>query len=121
MTVRCGFLECAQSIGPHLMCKRPLGRFRHHEMKIDVRQGAEKRGDAAVKDAAIIAAAQKCEHYEISGYGTARTFADKLGFDDAADLLQNTLDEEGATDKKLTSLAEGNLFKTGINERAVAD
>jgi ferritin-like metal-binding protein YciE len=78
-------------------------------------------GDTAVKDAALIAAAQRVEHYEIAGYGTVRTFADKLGFDDAASILQDTLDEEGATDKKLTSLAEGNLFKTGINERAVAD
>ena len=78
------------------------------------------QGDAAVKDAALIGAAQKVEHYEISGYGTARTFADLLGFDDAADILQDTLDEEGETDEKLTDIATGGLFSEGINEEAVA-
>jgi ferritin-like metal-binding protein YciE len=78
-------------------------------------------GDSAVKDAALIAAAQRVEHYEIAGYGTARAFANKLGLDDAADILQDTLDEEGEADKKLTKLAEGNVFMTGINERAIGD
>jgi ferritin-like metal-binding protein YciE len=63
-------------------------------------------GDPDVKDAALIAAAQRVEHYEIAGYGTARTFAQRLGRPDAARLLQETLDEEAATDKKLTTLAE---------------
>jgi len=63
-------------------------------------------GDPDVKDAALIAAAQRVEHYEIAGYGSARTFAQRLGRNDVARLLQQTLDEEGATDKKLTSLAE---------------
>ncbi|HEX8076297.1 MAG TPA: DUF892 family protein, partial [Chthoniobacterales bacterium] len=49
---------------------------------------------------------QKVEHYEIASYGTARTFASLLGEEDAVELLQKTLDEEGATDKKLTALAE---------------
>jgi len=75
-------------------------------------------GDALVKDAALIAAAQRVEHYEMAGYGTVRTFADQLGFSDAKDLLQQTLNEEGEADKKLTSLAEGGMFKTGINEKA---
>lgn len=57
-------------------------------------------------DAGIIGAAQKIEHYEIAGYGTARTHAEMLGYTKAARLLQQTLDEEGATDKKLTALAE---------------
>jgi ferritin-like metal-binding protein YciE len=57
-------------------------------------------------DAGIIGAAQKVEHYEIAAYGTARTHAEMLGFTKAARLLQQTLDEEGATDKKLTALAE---------------
>lgn len=64
------------------------------------------RGSAEVKDAALIAAAQRVEHYEIAGYGTVRNFALRLGIDEAARLLQETLDEEGATDKKLTELAE---------------
>ena len=73
--------------------------------------------DAApsVMDAALIAAAQRVEHYEMAGYGCVRTYARLLGYDDAADLLQETLDEEGTTDKKLTDLAE-----TVINAEAVS-
>lgn len=66
-----------------------------------------------VSDAAIIAAAQRVEHYEIAGYGCARTFADHLDDEYAADLLQKTLDEEEAADQLLTDLAEG-----GINQSA---
>jgi ferritin-like metal-binding protein YciE len=66
-------------------------------------------GASDVKDAAIIAAAQRVEHYEISGYGTARTFAQRLGYADAALLLQNTLQEEVAADKKLTEIAESSV------------
>jgi ferritin-like metal-binding protein YciE len=66
-------------------------------------------GDPEVKDAALIAAAQRVEHYEISGYGTARTFAQRLGKTDIARLLQETLDEEAATDKRLTQIAEGSV------------
>jgi ferritin-like metal-binding protein YciE len=54
----------------------------------------------------LIGAAQKVEHYEIAAYGTARTHAALLGYTKVAKLLQQTLDEEGATDKKLTALAE---------------
>lgn len=67
------------------------------------------KGDADVKDAALIAAAQRVEHYEIAAYGTARTFAQRLGQNDAARLLQQTLDEEGAADKKLTQIAESSV------------
>ena len=66
----------------------------------------EEEGEDAVIDAALIGAAQRVEHYEMAGYGTVRTFAQLLGFDDAAALLQSTLDEEGEADKKLTQLAE---------------
>lgn len=66
-----------------------------------------------VLDAAIIGAAQKVEHYEIAGYGTSRTFAELLGKPKHARLLQQTLDEEGETDKELTRLAEGL-----VNEKA---
>jgi ferritin-like metal-binding protein YciE len=62
-----------------------------------------------VRDAGLIAAAQKVEHYEIAGYGTVRTYAQLLGETEAAKLLQQTLDEEGETDKKLTTLAEGSI------------
>jgi ferritin-like metal-binding protein YciE len=66
----------------------------------------DEDGDPAVLDAALIAAAQRVEHYEMAGYGCVRTCARQLGYDQAADLLQQTLDEEGAADKKLTALAE---------------
>jgi ferritin-like metal-binding protein YciE len=57
-------------------------------------------------DAGLIGAAQKVEHYEIAAYGTARAHAEMLGYTKVARLLQQTLNEEGATDKKLTQLAE---------------
>jgi ferritin-like metal-binding protein YciE len=59
-----------------------------------------------LRDACLIGAAQRVEHYEIAAYGTARAFASTIGEDDVADLLQETLEEEAATDKKLTSVAE---------------
>lgn len=73
------------------------------------------KGDPVVRDAGLIAAAQRAEHYEIASYGTVRTFARHLGRDDLAGILQQTLAEEGETDKKLTSLAE-----SGINQMAQA-
>ena len=66
----------------------------------------EAEGENSVIDAGIIAAAQKVEHYEIASYGTVRAFANMLGEEDAAELLQQTLDEEGETDQRLTELAE---------------
>ncbi|GAB3644195.1 ferritin-like domain-containing protein [Spirosoma arcticum] len=64
-------------------------------------------------DAAIIGAAQKMEHYEIAAYGPARTLAQQAGQTQVADLLEQTLDEEKATDEKLTKIATG-----GINQKA---
>jgi ferritin-like metal-binding protein YciE len=77
----------------------------------------EKKGEAdgSVLDAALIASAQKVEHYEIATYGCLRTYAQLLGHDQAAKLLEQTLAEEEAADKKLTQLGEG-----GINEAAAA-
>jgi len=83
-------------------------------------EAIELDGDQIVRDAALIAAAQRVEHYEIAGYGTVRTFAEHLGFGDDSSVLQQTLDEEGETDKKLTTLAEGGLRGVGINERALS-
>jgi ferritin-like metal-binding protein YciE len=62
--------------------------------------------DPDVMDAGLIAAAQRVEHYEMAGYGCVRTYAQLLGEEEASVLLQETLDEEGATDKKLSRLAE---------------
>jgi ferritin-like metal-binding protein YciE len=75
-------------------------------------------GDPAAKDAALIAAAQRVEHYEIAGYGTAKTLADQLDHGDAKDLLDQTLDEESNADKLLTKIATGGRMKAGINEKA---
>ena len=69
----------------------------------------EDETDHEVCDAGLIAAAKRVEHYEISGYGTARTYASLLGDKDGAKLLQTTLDEEAETDKKLTSLATSSI------------
>lgn len=71
-------------------------------------------GDADVLDAALIAAAQRVEHYEISGYGTARAFALRLGNRYAAELLQESLDEESAADEKLTMIAEHSVNPSAV-------
>jgi ferritin-like metal-binding protein YciE len=73
----------------------------------------EEDFDEATTDATLIAAAQKVEHYEIASYGTVIAWAEAMGHDEAATLLQETLDEEEAADEKLTAFAE-----SGINEQA---
>ena len=72
-------------------------------------------GDPDVKDAALIAAAQRVEHYEMAGYGCARTFARRLGLTEVARLLQETLDEEGNADKILTHIAESSVNTVAAN------
>ena len=74
----------------------------------------EYKGSQAL-DAGLLAAAQAVEHYEISRYGTLKAWAEELGLDDAAELLQETLDEEEATDEALTEIA-----KSAINQQAEA-
>ncbi len=71
-----------------------------------------------VRDAALIAKAQRIEHFEISAYGTLKTLAKELDFDEVVDLLDDSLDEASKADKKLTKLAEGSLMTTGINAKA---
>ncbi len=71
----------------------------------------EEKADPEVKDAGLIAEAQRVEHYEISGYGTAVRFAKELGHDSIAKKLQKTLDEEYNADQKLDDLAEKRLNK----------
>lgn len=88
--------------------KKPSGKT-CKAMKGLVEEGSEmmqEEGPDSVIDAGLIAAAQRVEHYEMAGYGAARTFASILGEDEAEDLLQETLDEEGAADEKLTEIAE---------------
>ena len=100
---------------------RQLGRTPEREtceaMKGLLREGEEMmsaKGDPFVRDAAIISAAQRVEHYEMAGYGTARSLAMHLGHTEAARLLQTTLQEEEAADRKLTEIAE-----TEVNARAL--
>jgi ferritin-like metal-binding protein YciE len=75
-------------------------------------------GDPDVRDVALIAAAQRVEHYEIAAYGTARTLAKELGLSEAQALLDETLDEESDADKLLTKIATGGLIGSGINQTA---
>jgi ferritin-like metal-binding protein YciE len=79
----------------------------------EVKELLDEDVDERVMDAGLICAAQKVEHYEIAGYGTARTWAQALGKQRMAELLNDTLQEEGAADKKLTALAE-----RGLNQKA---
>jgi ferritin-like metal-binding protein YciE len=76
------------------------------------RQRIADSEDPHVRDAALAAAAQHIEHYEIAGYGCARSYARMLDDDDAAELLQQTLDEEGEADKQLTRIAEATIERT---------
>jgi ferritin-like metal-binding protein YciE len=75
----------------------------------------EHKGSSAL-DAALIAAAQKVEHYEIASYGTICTWAEQMGHDEALELLQENLNEEEQTDQKLTQIAE-----SSANQRAQAE
>jgi ferritin-like metal-binding protein YciE len=89
-------------------------------MKGLVDEGKEIIDEAAeehIADLALIGAAQKVEHYEIAGYGTVRTFAQSLGRREAAQLLDETLKEEGEADKKLTQIARS-LYKQAARSGA---
>jgi ferritin-like metal-binding protein YciE len=88
--------------------EKPTGK-KCHGMEGLIEEAKElisEKPEEDVLDAGLIAAAQHVEHYEIAGYGTVRTYAEQLGFDRQASLLQETLDEEGATDKLLTGIAQ---------------
>jgi ferritin-like metal-binding protein YciE len=76
----------------------------------------EEDADESVMDAALIASAQKVEHYEIASYGTVRTYAEELGFDKIAKLLQQTLDEESKTNELLTEIAESEINYEAMNK-----
>jgi ferritin-like metal-binding protein YciE len=92
-----------QNMGEKLKAEKCKG------MEGVIKEGAEilsEDMDENVKDAAIISAAQRVEHYEMAGYGTVRTWANLLGESEAEELLQETLDEEKEADEKLNQLAE---------------
>jgi len=99
---------------PSEVCKGMQGLIAEGEEMIGM------GGDPIAKDAALIAAAQRVEHYEIAAYGTARQLADDCGFDGIRDLMDQTLDEESQADKLLTKIATGGMFKAGVNQQATA-
>jgi len=94
--------------------------------KCEAMAGLIKEGDEIVsetekgtftRDAGIISAAQKIEHYEIASYGTLRTLANVLGYNEAAELLEATLGEEKTADRILTQIAEGGINQSGSREK----
>ena len=114
-----GHLERLQELLPTLgagapteQCEGMAGLLREGDKVIAA------TGDPAAKDAALIAAAQRVEHYEIAGYGTAATLAGNLDLDEVKDVLEQTLDEETNADKLLTKVATGGMFRTGVNQAA---
>jgi ferritin-like metal-binding protein YciE len=95
-----------------------------HAMEGLVEEGKEvidEDGPEGVIDAALIGAAQRVEHYEIAAYGTVRAMAEALGHSAAVKILQQTLDEEGETDKKLTAIAEGEVLSTAMSAMEEAE
>ncbi|HZC74892.1 MAG TPA: ferritin-like domain-containing protein [Gaiellaceae bacterium] len=99
---------------PTEICKGMQGLIAEGEEMIQM------GGDPLAMDAALIGAAQRVEHYEIAGYGTARQLADDCGLDGIRDLMDQNLDEESQADKLLTKIATGGMFKSGVNQAAAS-
>lgn len=95
--------ECKATKGLIQECKEVLKEFKKK---------------SPIRDAALISKAQRIEHYEISAYGTMRTFAAEANLKEIASLLQETLNEEGNADKTLSKIAQGGIFRSGINHEA---
>jgi ferritin-like metal-binding protein YciE len=104
--------KIAEIVGKRLTGKTCAGMKGVLEEGSEVLKEVEEGG---VRDAAIIGAAQRVEHYEMAGYGTARDLARLLGMDEVGDLLEETLEEEKAADQKLTAIS------TNVNTQAKAD
>jgi len=85
----------------------------------EVARVMKHRGNSAVKDASLIAVVQCLQHFKMATYGTLRTFARHLSYNKAMDFLQRALISEHEADRKLTHLAEGGLFTSGINDEAL--
>jgi ferritin-like metal-binding protein YciE len=112
-----GHVKRLEKIGESLEIK--LKGKTCHAMKGLVEEGKEvleEEGMGPVIDAALIGAAQRVEHYEMAAYGTVRGIANELGHSDVVELLQETLEEEGAADKKLTKIAEGEVLAAAAEE-----
>ena len=93
-------------------CDAMAGLIAEEEKRI------QEDGEADVKDAALISAAQRTEHYEMAAYGSARTFADQLDLIEVRDLLDETLSEEKSADEELNKVATGGWLGSGINQEA---
>lgn len=115
--LRAGFEEHLEETKNHVARLEQIGeacgcKLTGHKCKAMeglIAEGADlisEDADEKVRDAGLIGAAQRVEHYEIAGYGTLRALAECLGYDTASELLSETLEEEKATDAKLTELAE---------------
>jgi len=106
-----GHVARLQTIGEELGIK--LGGKKCKAMEGLIEEGKEvleEDGQSAIIDAALIGAAQRVEHYEMAAYGTVRAMAQELGHSNIAKLLQSTLNEEAAADKKLTGIAESSVL-----------
>ncbi len=97
------------------MCHGMKGLLKEGEEHVKEKE-KEKKGSHAVLDALVVGACQRVEHYEIAGYGTARTYAEALGMNDVSKLLQATLDEEGEADKKLSMVSEEDIIPACMSE-----
>lgn len=84
----------------------------------EARKHLQDTAGGDVRDAVLIASANRVEHYEIAAYGVARAFARVLGFDEDVELLDQSLEEEAAADRAVTKIATGGLFSSGVNEAA---
>ena len=105
----------------HILNQRPMEVSWSGDIKalfVDTEKFLEENESSPLLDVAIIAFAQRVEHFEITTYGTLRAFADALDYDDVKSILKDTLKEEGHADKLLTDLAEGGLLTQGINVKA---
>jgi ferritin-like metal-binding protein YciE len=106
-----GHARRLEAIGDSLGLK--LGGKKCKAMEGLIKEGGEvleEKGDPSIIDAALIGAAQRVEHYEMAAYGATRAMAETLGHSQIVELLQQTLDEEGAADKKLTRIAEDEIL-----------
>jgi ferritin-like metal-binding protein YciE len=104
--------QIAEIVGKKLTGKTCAG------MKGVLQEGSEvleETEEGTIRDAALIGASQRVEHYEMAGYGTARDFAKLLGMDDVVELLEQTLEEEKAADEKLTTISKS------VNKQAKAE
>jgi ferritin-like metal-binding protein YciE len=115
--------ELSEALGNHL--EETKGQVERPKVKScaamkglisEAQERMSANGQGALADSAMIGAAQKVEHYEIAGYGTLKAWAEELGLDDVAALLQETLDEEKAADEKLTEIAGKVMFESSTAE-----